>query len=182
MTVDNLEYLLKTRENMKIIHLFRDPRAIMNSRIKTGWYPRLAVIPNAEGLCHKMLNDFSEGQKLYSRYPERFRFVYYEDLNERPLDKVKSLYKYLGMSLDESKYSVVESISVFKNNKAESEKERESNTAYWWRKSLDWSLLRQIDEKCAGVYKALGYKKFDTYEDLRNLTLDSVVIPEQYKI
>ena len=167
---------------MKIIHLFRDPRAIINSRIKTSWYPKMALISNAEGLCHKMLYDFSEGQKLYSRYPGRFRFVYYEDLNYRPFEKVKLLYTYLGMSLDESKYSVVGSISVFKSNKTESEKERETNTAYWWRKSLDWSLLQQIDEKCVGVYNALGYKKFDTYEDLTNLSLVSVVIPKQYKI
>lgn len=183
VTVDNLETLLQSRKNLKIIHLFRDPRAIINSRIETSWYPSkdtTQLLFNAESLCKKMIYDFREGQKLYKKYPERFRFLYYEDLNDDPLDKVKTLYKYLGMSLDESKYSVVKKIKVFNDAKNVVKTEREKNTAFWWRKTLDWGLVKEIDVLCKDVYSALGYVPFSRYEELRNLTIKSVHIPQEY--
>ena len=149
------------------------------------WYPSkntTMLLSNAKCLCRKMLYDFEEGQKLYALYPDRFRFLYYEDLNDDPLDKVKSIYQYLGMSLDESKYSVVKSIKVFNSRKDVIKTEREKNTAFWWRKTLNWQLTQKIDEICKDVYKSLGYKTFTSHEEQTNLTLKSVHIPPQYAI
>ena len=181
MTLDNLEYLLQTRDNLKIIHLFRDPHAIINSRIETKWYPitnTQNLLSNAKSLCSKMLYDFHEGLRLYNLYPDRFRFLYYEDLNNDPLGKVKLIYQYLGMSLNQSKYEIISNIKVFNNSKAKTERER--NTAFWWRKTLKWDITKQIDEICKDVYDVLGYKTFSSSADQMNWTLKSVVIPSDY--
>ena len=183
MTLDNLEYLLQTRDNLKIIHLFRDPRAIINSRIETKWYPGKSVkelLSNAKGLCHKMLYDFHEGLRLNKFYPDRFRFLYYEDLNDDPLGKVKLIYQYLGMSLDPSKYKAISSIKVFNNTGAKTERER--NTAFWWRKTLKWDITKQIDEICKDVYDVLGYKVFHSHADQLDLTVKSVDIPPDFAL
>ena len=185
LTTDQVEYLLQSRDNLKVIHLFRDPRAIMNSRIETKWYPSNDVsllLYNAESLCKKMIYDHQKGKELHHKYPERFKFVYYEDLNDDPLNKVKSLYSYLGMDLDESKYSVIKDISVFKQAAGHAIGDRTKNTAFWWRKTLDWEIITQIDSLCSQVYKALGYVQFSRHRDLRNLTLSSVDIPPEYLI
>ena len=87
------------------------------------------VLPNAESLCKTMIVDYQEGEKLSINYPNRFR--YYEDLNTNPLDKVETIYRYLGMSVDKSKYSIVKSIPVFDSSKDKVQTEREKNTAYW---------------------------------------------------
>ena len=101
-TVDNFDSFLMSRDNIKLIHLVRDPRAIINSRIGTNFFPTKDVLSIAEVLCNKMIHDFQAGRKLLMKYPKRFRFVYYEDLTDNPLDKIKALYKYLGFSLDET--------------------------------------------------------------------------------
>ena len=186
LTPDQIEYLLQTRENIKVIHLYRDPRAIMNSRIETKWYPSDDVsllLHNAESLCKKMIYDHQKGVELFKKYPDRFRFVYYEDLNDNPLYKAKSIYSWLGMDLDESKYTVLKDISVFKEAaKGGASNDRTKNTAFWWRRTLDWEIIKRIDTICWQVYDALGYVQFKTHRDLRNLELPSVNIPPEYLI
>ena len=184
MTLDNLEYLLQTRDNLKIIHLFRDPRAIINSRMssvmKHFFRTGTDLITNAKSLCHKMLYDFHEGVRLYNLYPGRFRFLYYEDLNEHPLRKVKLIYQYLGMALDQSKYEFISNIVVFNDNIAETE--RQMNTAFWWRKTMRWNETQQIDELCKDVYDVLGYKTFSSHADQMDLSLRSVNIPPEFAL
>ncbi|XP_052820168.1 carbohydrate sulfotransferase 1-like [Mya arenaria] len=181
LTVDNFEYLLKGRDNVKVIHLFRDPRAIINSRIETKWYKTSkSIIENAKSLCHKMLKDYHEGLQLLMNYKEKFRFLYYEDLNDNPFKKVEILYKYVGMSLDPAKYKSIQKLPVFSEQKASST--RESNTAFWWRKSLDWEIVKGVDTVCSEVYEVLGYKVFDSEENMRDLTISSVDIPSLFRL
>ena len=152
----------------------------MNSRIETTWYPSKTLLPNAESLCKRMIVDFEEGKNLMKKYPQRFRFLYYEDLNDNPLDKVKAIYKYLGMSLDEEKFSKVKNIKVFDTSENKVLTEREKNTAFWWRKKLKWDLVKEIDKLCKDVYDALGYKRFSSYDEMQDLTFKSVEIPPEY--
>lgn len=181
LSAGNLEYFLESRINLKAVHLFRDPRAIINSRITTAWYPSGSpgvILDNAKALCSKMVLDYREGLTLMEKYPDRFKFLFYEDLNDDPFGKVKSLYRYLGMSLDPSRYTKVKSLPVFTTNNRKSE--REKNTAFWWRKSLSWELVKQIDHICGDVYNLLGYKRFESEAVLRNLSWSSVDFQEQY--
>jgi hypothetical protein len=52
------------------------------------------IIENARSLCSKMLYDFGEGQKVQKLFPDRFRFIYYEDFSVDILNKSKILYNY----------------------------------------------------------------------------------------
>lgn len=183
MTLDNLGEFLVSRPNLKVIHLFRDPRAIINSRIQTAWYPSgtdKIVLDNTRALCNKMMIDYKKGLGLLKRFPDRFRFLYYEDLNDEPMQQVKRLYEYLGMSLDPATYSKVKTLPVFVPN--DQKLERERNTAYWWRKSLSWKYVQQIDDICKEVYNTLGYRVFKSEVGLKNLTIPSVRIPKQYQL
>ncbi|XP_045163724.2 carbohydrate sulfotransferase 1-like [Mercenaria mercenaria] len=183
LSTDLLGDILRARENLKVIHLFRDPRAIINSRIETTWYPthkEEQIIQNAKALCNKMLYDFQEGQKLLKLYPDRFKFVYYEDLSESPSGKSKELFNYFGMDLDEHKYPKVRNLSVFNNAKKRTE--REKNTAFWWRKSLKWDIVQKMEPLCKDVYKELGYKVFTNVQEYQNLSISSVTIPNKYLI
>ena len=128
------------------------------------------------------MHDYQEGRKLAIKYPNRFRFLYYEDLNDQPWNKIKTIYRYLGMSLDESRYSIVKSMNVLDRSKAEVLTEREKNTAYWWRKKLRWDLVKQIDNICKDVYNVLGYVAFSNYDEMTNLKFQSVHIPPEFTL
>ncbi|XP_045185366.2 carbohydrate sulfotransferase 1-like [Mercenaria mercenaria] len=183
LSTDLLADILLERENLKVIHLFRDPRAIINSRIETRWFPlqtEKQIIEHAKSLCNKMLYDFEEGQKLLNHFPDRFKVVYYEDLSENTFNKSKELFKYLGMDLDEHKFPTVRLLTAFSDSKNRTE--REKNTAFWWRKSLNWDILQKIDIICEGVYRALGYKCLKNVEEYQNMSLSTVDIPKEYLI
>ncbi|XP_045215797.2 carbohydrate sulfotransferase 1-like isoform X2 [Mercenaria mercenaria] len=183
LSTDLLANLLNERENLKVIHLFRDPRAIINSRIKTRWFPIHAekqIIQDAKALCKKMLYDFKEGQKLLKLFPNRFKVVYYEDLSKNTFNKSKALFKYLGMDLDVQKFPTLRLLTVFSDSKKQTE--REKNTAFWWRKSLSWDILQKIDLVCKGVYTELGYLFFKNVEEYQNISLSTVDIPKEFLI
>lgn len=174
LSTDLLGDLLKKRNNLKVLHLFRDPRAIINSRIHTNWYRRLTntnVADNAKSLCKKMLFDFRMGKALLKIYPDRFKFIFYEDLNKNPLDKVKIIYKYMGMSLNESKYQHIMNPSLFSTK---------NNTAFWWRYSLSWDLVQIIDNVCKNVNSELGYNHITNIEDYGNMSVSSIDISKEY--
>ena len=182
LTTDHFEMLLQSRRNLKVIHLFRDPRAIMNSRIEAKWYPSKDVLPSAEALCNKMNHDYQEGKRLSVEYPGRFRFLYYEDLNDNPSNKVRAIYRYLGMSLNETKFSTFKTIMALHGGKGKVLTERERNTAFWWRKKLKWDIVKTMDTLCKDVYDALGYIPFKTKDQMQNLTFQSVNIPQEYAL
>ncbi|XP_060591885.1 carbohydrate sulfotransferase 1-like [Ruditapes philippinarum] len=183
LTTDLLAPVLQSRENLKVIHLFRDPRAIVNSRI-TSWYPSYTdkmIIENAKSLCNKMLYDFREGQKVQKLFPDRFRFIYYEDLNVVILNKSKLLYNYLGMNINEKYYPNIMKLSAFKDA-GSGAMERKRNTAFWWRNSLKWEIVEKMEEICKDVYKEVGYKSFHNKQEYDDLSIPSVVIPKEYLI
>ncbi|KAL4221695.1 Carbohydrate (keratan sulfate Gal-6) sulfotransferase 1 [Mactra antiquata] len=175
--------MLEERKNLKAFHLFRDPRAIINSRINTKWYPsgsKDAILSNAQGLCDRMLSDFREGQKLLQKYPDRFKFLFYEDMVDEPFEKVKAIYRFVGMDLDEKLYPTVKELPVFTADKDQSE--REKNSAFWWRKSLEWDVVKGMDTLCKDVYKELGYKSIQSFNDFRNLSISSVDLSRTYML
>ncbi|XP_060598558.1 carbohydrate sulfotransferase 1-like isoform X2 [Ruditapes philippinarum] len=184
LTTDNLIHLLLSRANLKVIHLFRDPRAIINSRIQTDWYrvKRYKMVKeNAKSLCNKMLYDFREGQKVYKQFPNRFKFIYYEDLSVDILNKSKILYKYLGMNANESYYPQIIKVKSFKN-KTSDETERTINNAYWWRGALNWEIVEQMNDICRGVYNELGFKSFYSIHEYNDMSIPSQVIPKEFLI
>ncbi|XP_060596083.1 carbohydrate sulfotransferase 1-like [Ruditapes philippinarum] len=184
LTTDLLATVLQSRDNLKVIHLFRDPRAIINSRIETDWYPAKTdkmIIENAKSLCNKMLYDFREGQKVQKLFPDRFRFLYYEDFSVDILNKSKILYNYLGMNGNEVYYPEIIKLPAAKNA-APVKSERKKNTAYWWRKTFKWEVVEKMEEICKDVYKELGYKSFSNKQEYNDLSIPSVVIPKDYLI
>lgn len=181
LSTDLLGPIFEARNNFKAFHLFRDPRAIINSRINTKWYPTNninSILNNAKGLCDRMLHDFREGKKLLEKYPDRFKFLFYEDMNEEPFEKVKAMYRFVGMSLNEKLYPRVKTLPVF--TPKEQQTEREKNTAYWWRISLDWKVVQGMDDICADVYNELGYKSMKDFGEFRNLSISSVNLDKRY--
>ena len=166
LSLDNMETFLNERDNLKVIHLVRDPRAILNSRIKTPWFvskTKRTIRLNTQALCLKMRADALSSQRLLKKFPTRFRMVYYEDLTNEPSTKLEELYTFLGMSLDPSLSPDLDSMV-------------NHNTSYWWRHSLQWSHIQYMDSLCKDVYNILGYRMFKVEADVRNVSIPSLSV------
>ena len=184
MTMDNLEILLQRNKNLKIIHLFRDPRGIINSHIKTGWFVNDRDIKepdfvrkDAGVMCDRMVIDLKAGTILQEKYPDRIKFIQYEDLESILKDKVPVLNEFVGMKYEKKQAAL---IRRFFEPKRHSDKK--GFHAYSYRNTLPWDTVRVVDSECSELLKQLGYTVYGSEAQLRNLSQPAAVEPLPFAV
>lgn len=183
ITLGALEPLLRNNPRLKVVHLFRDPRAIINSRIETQGYPLRSsdssipsIKSNAKALCDKMTADLKEGTILKQKFPERFRFIHYEDIftNKESLIQLFSL---VGMQTTEGNLMTVKSIKTNppKRQHETRERFRKSNNAYWWTKYMAWKIVEIVNSECLPVIKELGYPVLHYLDEFQHFNMNKSI-------
>ena len=157
LQLDAVEPLLEDDKSLKVVQVFRDPRGIMCSRtVKTWWYALRInngyspIKVNARLLCNKMLKDFKAGKELMKRFPNRVKFIRYEDLvcrNRKTV--VKELYEFLKLERRSNKIQV-------------------TTSGFKWKQLLDKEDIEKIDDVCSDVYNALGFHKLSEQKNFEN--------------
>lgn len=163
--------------NVKVIHLVRDPRGVMNSRknMKEGNLDLLRrkghVADEVLDLCQHM-DKTLKVRSVSSWLNGRYKLVRYEDAAENPLRIAEEIYKFVGVDLPPS-------VAVWLNkNTKHDEGDRYSRTrnskaaASAWRTQLDYRNVLEIQQKCANSMAKLGYKSLRSYFDLRNVKVN----------
>jgi len=104
VTLGTLRPLLEKNPRLKIVHLVRDPRAVMHSRKYSRYY---GVGANdigdrtvEENLCDKMLQDIVDLEELMITFPNRVAVLYYEDLVDNLHTRINELYRFLNIDYD----------------------------------------------------------------------------------
>lgn len=187
LTVGAMEPLLEAIPRLKIVHLVRDPRAIIHSRLFSRGYPVYGYRQNnslERNLCAKMLRDIQDFVQLKKKFPNRLVILYYEDLLSNLHVRLKHLYKYLNVTYKKSEIDQLASIQV---NLSPPEKpfraisaDRKADNAFWWRKHMTWTDMERVDNACNKVYQVLGYKMFETEAQLRNMNYSNLNIPKRF--
>ncbi|XP_060062622.1 carbohydrate sulfotransferase 4-like [Ylistrum balloti] len=154
VSVSLASQLLNKFSNLNIIHLLRDPRAIMNSRNKYDWTP---VPGGAIALCNKMADDFLESVKLKRVYPGRFYTVFYEDMVTDPFETFKYIYTFAGYN-----FNADEQLRINKKTR------NSQNIAWGWRNIIDHNVLKETNKACSHLYSLLGYPQVRNIEEIRN--------------
>lgn len=177
MSLDLTEIFLKEKANMKVVHLFRDPRAIINSHFQTTWSPLRRhgseehFTKAARALCNRMLRDIEIGERLLQKFPTRFKIIQYEDFDD-PSSKIDILYRFLGMShVKETRQYISKPETGVNSGSSAGTK---GNHPFKYRTMLKWSSVRLIDKQCSGVYDKLGYTIYSDEHSYRNLSISGV--------
>ena len=99
--LDFTEELMKDFPNLKVVHLLRDPRAILNSRRKSDLQVayKSSIIEEAKYLCQNMLHDMQLYKQLKHKYPDIYLQIRYEDFANSPMQVLQGLYRHFEMSL-----------------------------------------------------------------------------------
>ncbi|XP_064613360.1 uncharacterized protein LOC135477136 [Liolophura sinensis] len=171
LRVDHVTGLLDKYSNLRIIHLVRDPRGMIQSRIPMKEYYYYSPTITASSLCGDMLRDVRAFHRLSRLYPQQLLQIRYEDFAESPLQYTEKIYHFLGFALpgkvkkwvQENTHAQAQDSSGLGTARANS-----SETAYKWRKSIAWDLTLAMDDMCKRVYKALGYVEAKSEKMLRN--------------
>ena len=180
MTLDNLELLLQKNKHLKVVHLFRDPRAIINSHINTGWfgydqYDPIFIVGDAGVTCQRMMTDIQAGKRLLQKYPGRIKFIQYEDVGNLEPDKMKRLYAFLGMSFTIQEDTLIRKVKL--PRKTSSVK---GFHPYNYRETLSWKVVETVDRECSEVITELGYQLYRNEQHLRNMSHPAATNPLPY--
>ncbi|XP_060075666.1 carbohydrate sulfotransferase 3-like [Ylistrum balloti] len=177
VTVGLVGRMLDKYPNLKIIHLMRDPRAVLSSRMDIWPSNTKNILETARSLCRKMKEDLMDSKQLLTRYPHRVRTVFYEDLAQEPIKITKDLYQFANYdfttedeirirSMTGSYLTVTKAArkwSLFKQNSSE--------TARKWRLTMPPSVSLLTGLGCNEVYALAGYPELKDKADLRNSSI-----------
>ena len=179
----------------KVIHLVRDPRAIISSRltmyqrnISQNWSEnnmrnevngtrRLHTLTRfvriaSSNLCSRIFSDIKHGREnlLYAR-------IRYEDAAMRPLRAYEEIYEFAGIS---------ESLQVRKwleiNTKSDwdpgfySTSRNSTASVHGWRSRLPFSLVVEIQQQCGQLMTILGYLPVQDEKQLKDMS-KTLLIP-----
>ena len=117
-TMDVADALLTQYPQLKIIHLFRDPRSVANSRAKKWWaqvglhtgYKNASVvrINEARAFCNTVSHDLSVRKELEKTFPGRIYELVYDDFMQNPLKRLTEVYEFLNLSVSTAMERLVE--------------------------------------------------------------------------
>lgn len=178
------------RLDLKIIHLVRDPRAILASRImafsdqfrpwkiwnSTGRQPRYVDLSQITSTCKDMTASAETGLQRPAWLRGRYLLVRYEDLAFNPKDKAGEIYRFVGLDM-ESRVQAWIRKNTRSNVSSQSEwnyrysTSRDSRaTAESWRLRLSFDIVKTVQELCTDALALLGYKQVRSADELRNLS------------
>ncbi|KAL7871138.1 hypothetical protein SRHO_G00086350 [Serrasalmus rhombeus] len=187
------------RLDLRIVHLVRDPRAILASRMTafadqfrawkiwnaTDRQPRYVDLSQITRTCRDMEYSVETGLQRPAWLRRRYLLVRYEDLALNPEDKAKEIYRFLGLNIGSR---VLTWISQNTNATAPSSTEwnykystsRDSKaTAHNWRQRLGFDIVKTVQTLCNTTFALLGYKLVQSEAELRDLT-NSLVEPRTF--
>lgn len=169
LTITMAGKLLKWLPRLKIIHLVRDPRGILNSRFEQNLNKGNQLSINAQELCDRLSTDISTFRDLEFCHRSRMLRVVYEELCQYPRAVIEHSFTFLNSNvttevLDYAKRIMtgpVRSCSycVGRGNALKN--------AYRWLSVIDGDSLHTIDRHCSTVYSKLGYIPLD-YDKLKH--------------
>nr|XP_033799134.1 carbohydrate sulfotransferase 5-like [Geotrypetes seraphini] len=185
--------------NLKILHLVRDPRAVVKSREQA--VKALArdngIVLNTNGtrvddskyevireICRSHVQIFETAtQKSSSFLKDRYMMVRYEDLAREPLAEISEMYNFASLTLTSKlerwMYNITHGLEPGKREQAFKITSRDAiNVSQAWRNNLSFQKIRKIQEVCKGAMKMLGYRLIETEKEQKDLSLN-LVLPRQ---
>lgn len=173
----NLAELLQNNPRLKIVHLFRDPRSVIHSHLNTEFYHLTEnmsadVTKDIDAFCLRLNKDVKSLAHLMRLYPERVKVVRYEDFTDREtfVARVQDLYSFLGVSFSEKDKHTL----FCKYYSAKDLKKLKAISAGSYRELSKFDIVQYIDSKCGAASSAIGYNKFMSETELRNVSFRAV--------
>ncbi|XP_069484369.1 carbohydrate sulfotransferase 1-like isoform X2 [Ambystoma mexicanum] len=184
------------RLNLKIIHLVRDPRGILTSRIgtftdqfrswkiwnTTGRKPHSVDLSQMTTTCEDLSNSAETGFSRPLWLKGKYMLVRYEDLARYPVRKAKEIYQFVGLSWQSQVHKWIlqnTNGSVPSGNYKYTTSRNSTEAAESWRLRLCFNIVQSIQDFCNNTLSQLGYQLVDSSAELRNMS-HSLVEPRDF--
>ena len=156
--------LLEELPNMKIIHLVRDPRAVLQSQSNLGQCntEQGGIESCTNKLCYSLENNLVEEEFIMRDYPNRILPVMYEDIAKHPIETSQKLYEFAGYEFtDTIKEYVFNNTLAGEGNTNVYSTQRSNSSEHVdnWKNTMNPDFRKYVQNRCNYVIK---HYKFDT--------------------
>lgn len=161
-----LKELMDEFPTMKIVHLVRDPRAVIMSQRRFGECSRDkhgGIAGCSKRLCSSLEEDLTSAEMFSKLYPGRIFTLKYEDLALTPGEKTKELYDFLDMNYTDKIKNYVVNITMSGNNASymlDSVRPDSRVIVDKWRTNISDVTLEIVQIMCKYVMRKLSYHHF----------------------
>ena len=159
--------------NVKVIHLVRDPRGQLSSIVKLHGESTLGVTlvsDRAYGICHELTKTLDRTKELLEAYPQlrkSYLLVRYEDIALEPMHMTKELYNFAGLDFRPEVIDWVQQSTRKRDGGSYSTMRNSTAASRAWTKRLGWEKVLAIQKQCSKVLWRLGYDIMWSKDDLK---------------
>ena len=110
--------------DIRLLHVVRDPRASINSRIKLKWFPDYDspyFERKVQSFCNVIVKNIELGEAIDDSLKNRYKLVLYRDIAARPFDTAREIFKFARLNMSEKTLDWITNMTV--PNKTEAKKE-----------------------------------------------------------
>ena len=138
MSMEHVQHMMEVDPSIKVIHLIRDPRAVLHSQMKINRNVARRLRIMASRLCSRLVKDVSIRETLEQKYPGQLMQIRYEDLATNPIKSAETMYQHISLTLPKQVTSWIEqSTHAYKDNGVMgTNRENSTKVAYDWQYTL----------------------------------------------
>jgi len=167
----NIEYLHDIKRifpNAYIVHIIRDPRDVVVSRMKAEWSRDRNFLTHVIAYREQLHKGIRDGKKLFGNH---YFELFYEDLIEYPEKTLKKVCKYLNISYDSGMLHFNEKADKIIKGKERQWKENcfkpvISNNKNKWKNKLNRHQVLLVENICNKSFRNFGYKKSEYWNEM----------------
>ncbi|XP_072837009.2 carbohydrate sulfotransferase 6 isoform X1 [Pogona vitticeps] len=182
--------------NLKIIHLVRDPRAVVKSREQTvkALTRDNGIVLNTNGTKvddsqYKVMQEICRSHvQIYEtatlKPPEflkdRYLMIRFEDLVRDPLAEISAMYRFTDLQLtgklENWIYNITHGQGPSRRKEAFQITSRNAvNVSQAWRDLLPFEKVKKVQDVCKGALNILGYQLVDSEKEQKDLSVELVL-------
>ena len=186
-SIHKLSYLMDREGpldySLKVVHLVRDPRGVLNTRVVHNSYENWtvkSVRDHAQTLCRDMLRNIKYAVSAPSWLQGRYTLLRYEDLAMNPHQIAEQLYKFVGVNIAPQVRLWIDRTLregfVFPSHLDSTYRQLSysaqnlTDSVQKWRAQIPYSIVRLIETECYEVMNLLGYKIVEDEDELRTVS------------
>ncbi len=167
-TMASVGDLLERNPNLRVVHLIRDPRAVVWSRKHFGQSGQglfsiqksnggkkqdMNMVKEAELYCSAVLRDVRMRKELDKKYPGALVEVIYDDFVQWPLNYTEKLYEIIGVDPGNKTWEW-----LLANTQGAEAKRNSSYISHKWERNIPLLAAKRIDKKCASFFEEIPYQ------------------------
>ena len=157
--------------DLRVLHLVRDPRGGIDSRINLKWmkdYPNPGLASIASKLCDTIVGNLQHADRTFTelKLKHKYKMVLYKQIADDPLGTSKDIYNFAGFDMPvETEKWIVESTAPSKKKLKEEIKQpfstvrNATGNADKWRQDAFFQRNKVIERACKQLMELLGLER-----------------------